>query len=83
MALVTREFDYEQAHKYVADTPNVRWDGWDIVTRVPDHKDKAVFMNKGVFDRTTRRWYIEHRVSPDTNGKWSVKVREYSRPVGR
>lgn len=60
------------AEAFVRRTRNARWDNYDIVTFVPNHRGYA---NKnGVFDRATNRWGFEYRYPVKEDGTWSPKV---------
>jgi hypothetical protein len=76
MALDTRVLNEASADEFVKRNKNVRWDGWDIVTHVPN--DRVWKHKNGRFSRETGKWGLEYRVSPDENGNWTVKV-----PVAR
>lgn len=77
MALETRILNLASAEDFVARTRNVRWEGWDIVTFVP--QPRAYLMPHGSWDRRTSRWGIEYRVSPNDNGLYEVKTHGRSR----
>lgn len=77
MALDTRILNSASAEEFVKRARNTRWDGWDIVTFVPN--PRAYLMQNGRFDRETSRWGIEYRVSPDSAGNWTVMVRKPAR----
>jgi hypothetical protein len=54
MALDTRILNLASAEEFVKRTSNVRWEGWDLITFVP--QPRAYMMPKGRFDRETGRW---------------------------
>ena len=72
MALDTRILNLAAAEDFVSKSRNSRWDGWTIVTFVP--QPRAYLMPHGVWDRETSRWGLEYRVSPDRQGNYTVKV---------
>lgn len=63
-----RAYNYEEAHQFVANTRNARWDGWDIILW---KKNPGAFMKpKGTCRSGV--WGIESRISVDTDGLWRV-----------
>ena len=70
--LDTRILNAASAEEFVSNNDNVHWDGWDIITHVPN--EKAYFTDKGRFDRISSRWGLEYRVSPDSQGNWKVRI---------
>lgn len=67
-----RVLNLASAEEFVSNNRNVHWDGYDIVTHVPN--DKAYFTDKGRFDRDSGSWGLEYRVGPDSQGNWTVRV---------
>lgn len=74
MALDTRVLNLASAEEFVNRTRNVRWEGWDIVTFVP--QPRAYVMPNGRFNRESGKWGLEYRSTPDRNGNWTVTVRK-------
>lgn len=74
MALDTRILNLASAEEFVKRTSNVRWEGWDLITFVP--QPRAYMMPKGRYDRESGRWGFEYRSSPDKMGNWTVSVRK-------
>lgn len=73
--LLTKTLDYDAAHQFVERTPDVSWDGHDIVTWVAN--PKAFFTTNGAFRRdkpSGRGWGFEYRTKVSSDGKWRVKV---------
>lgn len=68
----TRVLNIASAEEFVSRNANVRWDGWNIITHVPN--DKAFFMTKGRFNQSTGQWGLEHQTAPDSNGTWKVRI---------
>lgn len=64
------KLDYDAAHRFVEGYPMARWEGWDILlfkpTRAGEHNKKGAYMNG--------EWGIQTRISPDSTGKWKLRV---------
>ena len=69
--------DYDAAHKYVDETPNATWNGWDIeyFTANP----AAFFSKDGVYDRCTGKFGYIYTIHPNRDGLWRVKVNGHTR----
>lgn len=76
--LDTRILNAASAEEFVSNNKNVRWEGWDIVTHVPN--DKAFFTDKGRFDCVTGTWGLQYRVGPDSQGNWKVRIGNARKP---
>lgn len=74
MSLDTRILNLASAEEFVNRARNTRWEGWDIVTFVP--QPRAYLMPRGKFDRESGKWGVEYRATPDSNGNWTVTVRK-------
>lgn len=68
----TMILDLASAENYVERNRNTRWEGWDIVSFNPH--PRAHVSVEGVFNRERGRWGYESRVTPDSNGLWTVKA---------
>lgn len=60
------------AEAFVKRSRNSYWNGWDIVTHIPNHR--AYMHTRGTFNRNTGRWGFEYVYPVDSNGHWTVKV---------
>jgi hypothetical protein len=77
MALDTRILTESSAEEFVRRNKNTRWEGWDIITFVPNKR--AWKMPEGRFNRETGQWGLEYRTSPNNKGLWTVQVSVPSR----
>ena len=62
----------EEADKFVNRTRNTSWDGWDIITFVPN--ERAYMHKRGSYSRTVKRWGFEYKYPVTNQGTWNVKV---------
>lgn len=70
----------EAAESFVEQQSNlgkdIRWDGWDIVSFVPN--ERAVFSPTGAF--RNNRWGYENRSIVSGEGVWHIDERNVYRP---
>ena len=62
----------EEADKFVNKTRNTRWDGWDIITFVPN--ERAYMHKRGTYNRVVNRWGFEYKYPVTEQGTWNVKA---------
>lgn len=60
------------AERFVSRSRQFSWRGWDIVTHRIN--DRAYMHPRGTYNRATGRWGFEYVYSPDSKGRWTVKV---------
>lgn len=72
MSLDTRILNLASAEEFVKRTKNARWEAWDII--VFERQPRAFMSTEGRYDRRTGRWGVEQRISPDSNGNWTVTI---------
>lgn len=62
----------DAAEEFVSKTPNTYWNGWNIVTFVPN--GRAYIHKRGTYDRKFNRWGFTYTYPVTESGSWNVKV---------
>lgn len=85
-----KNLNYDEAHKFVEETPGARWDGWDLLVWKENpsgwsQRNKRLANGNVVSGEFRKRmpkgrgWGVLERVAPNSKGLWKVKVNESSR----
>lgn len=59
----------DHAERFVKNTPNFSWEGWDIVYIVQD--DYAEYLPVGIFNKEENKWYRKSVYSYGDHG-WDI-----------
>lgn len=64
------KLDIDAVHRFVEGYDNARWEGWDVLLFKPTPAGAS--HRKGAF--VNGKWGIQTRISPNSEGKWLLRV---------